>query len=250
MLEANIEVAQEKRRLFLYLKTCPLHVINKFFPGIANSFFVFQPTERIVEYPFIHQNMPLNPDSKNKILDVGSAGSYLPFELASKGYQVWSLDFSCRYNRYISSYNNFTFVEGDIRKTNFPDSFFDFVTGVSVIEHVGLVGKNTSLDDDKVAAREIFRIIKPGGKFLITVPFGKKYGVYTIERGNSFRIYDHSHLEALLSAFKIETCQFAVLKNGSWRPGTLEDVEGIDSLSQARWYSAEAVAMVAAQKPL
>jgi len=247
MPEANIEIAQPRRRLFLYLKACLLHVLTEFAPRIARAFFIFQPTERILEYPFIHENVPFN--GKGKILDIGSGRTSLPFELASKGYQTWSIDLKSRYHRYISDYNNLTVVEGDIRKASFPDSFFDIVIGVSSIEHIGLVGENISPEGDKTAVQEIFRILKPREKFLITVPFGKKSGIYTIRRHNSIRVYDYARLRELLNRFEIEGEQFAVLEKGSWRPSTLEEAEAVDSLSQSRWYSSEAVAMIVARKP-
>ena len=56
MLEANIDIAQPKRHPFLYLKASPLHVLTEFAPWLARVFFIFQPTERIIEYPFIHEN--------------------------------------------------------------------------------------------------------------------------------------------------------------------------------------------------
>ena len=249
MLEANIDIAQPKRHPFLYLKASPLHVLTEFAPWLARVFFIFQPTERIIEYPFIHENAPFNSNRKGKVLDVGSGRSLLPFELASKGYQVWSIDFRSKYHRYIRDYNNFTFVEGDIRKTSFPDAFFDIVIGVSSIEHVGLVGENVSLEGDKAAVQEIFRIMKPGGKLLITVPFGKESGVFTVGRFNSFRVYDYAHLKELSGKFEIESEQFAVLDKRSWRPSSLEEARAVDSLHQARWYSSKAVAMIVARKP-
>lgn len=247
MSEANIEIAQPRRRLFLYLKASPLHVLTEFAPWLAKAFFIFQPTERIVEYPFIHENVPFN--GQGRILDVGSGRTFLPFELASKGYQVYSMDFNSKYHRYISDYKNFTFVEGDIRKTSFPDSFFDIVIGVSSIEHVGLVGKDTDLEGDKTAVREISRIIRPGGKFLITVPFSKQSGTYKVARHNSFRVYNYSRLKELLGGFDLETQQSAVLDGRSWRPSSLQEAEAVDSLSQPRWYSSKAVAMIVARKP-
>ena len=245
MLDANIEIAQPRRRLFRYLKATPLHLLM-FTTHLVNRFFVFQLTERILEYPFIHEKVSFN--GKGKILDVGSGRSLLPFELASKGYQTWSIDLKTRYHRYISNYNNLTLVGGDIRKTSFSDSFFDIVTAISSIEHIGLSGGKIQPDGDQDAVQEIFRILKPGGRFLMTVPFGKG-GVYTCGRHDLFRIYNYAHLKSLLNRFEIEESQFAVLESGTYRPSSLEEAEAVDSLSQPRWYSSKAVAMFVTRKP-
>lgn len=50
----------------------------------------------------------------------------------------------------------------DVRSTSFPDDYFDFVFSSDVLEHV---------PHPEHAFREIFRILKPGGRFIFTVPF-------------------------------------------------------------------------------
>ncbi len=45
--------------------------------------------------------------------------------------------------------------------TNVPDNYFDFVITFQVIEHI---------KDHKTFVREIFRILKPGGKVILTTP--------------------------------------------------------------------------------
>jgi len=48
----------------------------------------------------------------------------------------------------------------DVCKLDFPDSSFDFVTGVSILHHV----------DINTIGNEIYRILKPGGKAVFTEP--------------------------------------------------------------------------------
>lgn len=52
-------------------------------------------------------------------------------------------------------------VCGDLGKLNFPDSSFDLVTLLEVLEHV---------DDDLNGLREVFRVLKKRGIFFISVP--------------------------------------------------------------------------------
>lgn len=52
-------------------------------------------------------------------------------------------------------------VQGDVNKLDFPNNTFDLVLLLEVLEH---------LDNDMVGIKEIFRILKSRGIFLVTVP--------------------------------------------------------------------------------
>lgn len=67
---------------------------------------------------------------------------------------------------------------GDMRHMPFEDDYFDTVTCVSTIEHVGHDNSRYGSDrtdagqEDVVALAEVARVVRPGGRVLITVPFG------------------------------------------------------------------------------
>lgn len=253
MANPNLELIQIKKSRPLYLLR-RLKILKgvspfllKYFPRLANRIYILHPTERLVEFPFIHENIRFGEGGR--ILDVGSGVSMLPFELATKGWKVWAIDLKSGYFKTLH-HVNFTFVQGDIRRTNFHNGFFDIVTAVSPIEHMGLGSSEVDLNGDKKALKEIARILKPKGMFLMTVPFGKK-GLYFYPSKNypSWRVYDYPSLNELLSPLTIETMKFALLDDTmSWRPAGLEEVKYVDSLSESRWYSAKAVALVVARR--
>lgn len=56
---------------------------------------------------------------------------------------------------------NVTFIRGDATKIPFPEKEFDRVICTEVLEHIG--------DDQKVIA-ELYRVLKPSGQVLISVP--------------------------------------------------------------------------------
>ena len=114
-------------------------------------------SSRNIEYAWVYMNIP---QGKNRILDVGSVGSFLPIILGQMGYDVWCLD--VRRYEYEGLLSNIQSILGDIRKTNFGDNFFDIVTVVSTIEHIGLgrYGDHFDLNGDKAAITEIKRILK------------------------------------------------------------------------------------------
>ena len=222
------------------------------FPRLAGAIsraitavYEFHPTERIVEYAFVHEKIPFNGRGK-KVLDIGSGSSGLPLELASKGYQVYALDASQNPVLPLVKHPDLEFVRGDIRQTPWADGFFDFITGISVLEHIG---PPETTDDDKIALQEMRRLLKSTGRLILTVPFGrrgihKQQGWYSAPYG---RVYDHVSLTALLAPlFQVTEIQYARLDRAGWRPASLEEVKDIDPAGQPKWKSALAVALVTA----
>ena len=58
----------------------------------------------------------------------------------------------------------------DARQLTFADSSFDLITSISVFEHIA-----PEIDGDLPAISELSRVLAPGGRAIITVPFAKKY---------------------------------------------------------------------------
>jgi ubiquinone/menaquinone biosynthesis C-methylase UbiE len=99
----------------------------------------------------------------SRVLDAGcGAGMWVQF-LREKGYAVEGLDFSSELvERLRRTYPDTQWTEGDIRRMPFADASFDAVFSWGVVEH----------DEAGPAAalREFFRILKPGGVAVVTVP--------------------------------------------------------------------------------
>jgi len=182
-------------------------------------------SSRVIEYPLIFEHLDLPRGSR--ILDVGCCYSLLPIHLASLGYEVYGIDVETYYYHH----RNFKFFKRDVRRTGFPDDFFDLITAVSSVEHVGMgfsfsqlknVRAGVDLDGDKKAVEEMTRILRPGGSIMLTVPFGK----WMLRE--SERIYDEVHLRELLT--KLRICQFELFyKDGhDWVPASIDEVSGRD----------------------
>jgi len=168
---------------------------------------------RNIEYSFVIQKLCSNPVGR-KVLDVGCSSPHniLPVALTWLGWEVWGIDI----REFKVRHPNWHMVIGDIRHTEFPDSFFDYVTAISTIEHIGLTryGETSEdLDGDKKALREIKRILKPTGRLLLTVPYGVPVVVKPVHR-----IYDKQWLAELCEGYQVSECPFyAREKSGYWR---------------------------------
>ena len=114
---------------------------------------------------------------------------------------------------------------GDIRRTEFKPDFFDCVTAVSTIEHVGLgrYGDVIDKDGDVKAVVEIRRVLKKGGEFLLTAP----YGIRAITP--SHRVYDKNALTRILSGFCIVASQCFSREGATWRQSSSDELSTVDS---------------------
>jgi ubiquinone/menaquinone biosynthesis C-methylase UbiE len=161
---------------------------------------------RSVEYPFVIEELRKGsiPEG-SKVLLVGCAGDPLSTILPALGYEVYGLDVK----QVAIKYPKFRFIRGDVRKTNFPDNYFDIAVAVSTIEHVGML--EGDYEGDKKAIEEIIRILRPGGLCIVTCPIAPRTKLTTYER-----VYDPAQLERLFKGFTTKVMRFFKEKNGYW----------------------------------
>jgi SAM-dependent methyltransferase len=97
-----------------------------------------------------------------RILDIGtSTGTNLRM-LRDLGFSRYEgLDMSDEAVRWCAEKGYGRVTRGDASALPFPDASFELVLATDIIEHV---------DDDGLALREVRRVLKPGGRVLVTVP--------------------------------------------------------------------------------
>jgi SAM-dependent methyltransferase len=104
---------------------------------------------------------------KDHILDIGALSSPFTKGLTNK---VTAIDILPENNAFGFSEKTLNKLKNrlnletkmmDAQKMDFPDNIFDIVILTEVLEHI---------PDDKKAAKEIIRVLKPGGYLLLTVP--------------------------------------------------------------------------------
>ena len=96
-----------------------------------------------------------------RVLEVGGGESGLT-SLLYPSAKIVNLDIDDRAAR--SSQNqqsNVSFIQGDATEMAFADSIFDAVTLFDVLEHI---------PDDRRVAKEVLRVVRPGGWIIVSVP--------------------------------------------------------------------------------
>ncbi|MEZ5428785.1 MAG: methyltransferase domain-containing protein [Pyrinomonadaceae bacterium] len=94
---------------------------------------------------------------------------------------------------------------GDMTRSDLPDASFDHVVSVEVLEHV---------EEDDLFVKEVYRVLKPGGVFIMTTPNGD-----WVENKNPDhkRHYKKRELNALLNKYFDEVSVDYAIVGGHYR---------------------------------
>jgi len=158
--------------------------------------------ERVIERAWILRHLGVVPVGAG-ILDVGCAESLLPLELASCGYKVTGIDI----RMYGLNHPNLHFIQGDMTTVELPANAFDVAIALSTLDHIGLGWYG----DPKGGAAElmsavtkIYHALRPGGMFMVTVPYGIS-GATPLHR-----IFNHEQLLEMLTGFAIVEMEYGL----------------------------------------
>jgi len=173
--------------------------------------------ERIVEYSQILRWLP----DQGTVLDVGCVSSRLPLQLASMGYTVHGIDV----RPYPLACEGFSFHRADVLHWK-PPSSFDLIICVSTIEHFGLgrYGDSAGERMDHVLVRRLGTWMRPGGRLLVTVPFGRS------AETSIHRVYDTPGLTSLFADFARLDERYFKRDDFGWHPCAPGDLSGVDPL--------------------
>lgn len=172
----------------IYYKESEINLIKKYFGDITGSNFL-----KIDLW---------NEVNNTKIL----------FWIAGKNAKVYGIDISDYLvkktrKKFAKAGIKGKFISCDMRKLEFPNNKFDFVYTMGTVEHVY---------DYEAAIREIFRVLKPGGKAIIGIPnkhdpFLRPFMVWFLELFNLYpyapeQSFTRNELSNLLkgAGFKIQ----------------------------------------------
>lgn len=120
--------------------------------------------------------------SGKKVLDVGCGNAYGTALMAKSASEITGLDYdgvtvADNTHRY-ASITNLSFQQSVIPPLPFGDNSFDVITAFQFIEHI---------EQRKEFLRECLRVLRPGGKLLVTTPNVKK----SLAR-NPFHVHEYT----------------------------------------------------------
>jgi SAM-dependent methyltransferase len=122
----------------------------------------------------------------------------------------------------------------DLRDLPFRDALFDTIVSSSTLEHVGMDNEGYGVPIPRAAdadaeldqtLKELRRVLKPGGRLLVTVPYGR------LEDRGWARQFDRAGIDRIVRSAGASTAQVAVFAYGAggWQTSDL------DAAAQARF---------------
>jgi 2-polyprenyl-3-methyl-5-hydroxy-6-metoxy-1,4-benzoquinol methylase len=117
--------------------------------------------ERSIELQFVFKC--LSQKWPKTVLDVGTGATALPHLIRNCGFLVTAIDNIRDYWPFGLINRHYYVINDDITKTHLKDTF-DFITCVSVLEHIR---------DHRGAIRSMFKLLKPGGHLVLTFPYNE-----------------------------------------------------------------------------
>lgn len=154
------------------------------------------------------------PGDTKSILDVGCGNAWVAREFLRKGKLVLSLDISSTNpsiaKKLYPSEKHFG-ITADSFHLPFSNNSFDCVIASEIIEHVAEPSK---------FVKELFRVVKKGGSFIVTTPYKEKLIYYLCVHCNKktpanshINSFDEKKLESLCNESDLESFKFETFGN-------------------------------------
>lgn len=146
--------------------------------GAADAYDVFAPTsnERLIDAVVRLSGLPKGA----RVVDLGCGSGVFTDVLQRRGYRCAGVDLSPKLIEIArGKYKDIEFSVGDIERLSFPGGSFDGVLLSGVLHH---------LPDPSRCAAEVFRILRPGGKFVAFDPNRRNPFMY-LYRDRSSPVY-------------------------------------------------------------
>ncbi|MFH1209745.1 MAG: methyltransferase domain-containing protein [archaeon] len=207
-----------------------------------------------LKMPLIMKALSIN--KTDKVLDIGCGSGIFSEAIAKQAKEAYGLDYSktniLNVRSNYKNLKNLHFVIGDASNMPFKDNYFDAVLATELIEHI---------QNDNKFLQECNRVLKKGGKLIITTPctnplvsvdwfrkigagidmskdFGHKRPGYTKEelysllKKNKFKIENYEYYDQFFAEIAwVITCMPRSMTNKNWKSG-----EGQDKISNTKLF--------------
>lgn len=124
-------------------------------------------------------------------IDLGCLWSYIPLWAKRRypGFEIWAMDQAEEAIREMAEAEpSINYTVGDVYETLFPNEYFDYAVAGELIEH---------LERPHDFIKEVFRILKPGGKLALSTPKNEKKG----------EVDEHRHLWSFTASDIRDLCR-------------------------------------------
>lgn len=217
----NIQKLFKKAKSAINYKIISLNYLEKYikFTYLFNSKEIKLPLkygvglgERVIEIPWALSQIP---KEKGIHLDAGSSLNFKKIlnhkKIKNKNIIIQNLNVEKQ--NYPSQ--NISYIYGDLRQQIFKDQYFDSITCISVLEHIGMdntkyTGKKMYKENNSKDYQEVIKnfknIIKKKGICLITVPYGKNKSYGWLQ------IFDKKMLNELVKTFSPTSSEIQFFK--------------------------------------
>ncbi len=138
-----------------------------------------------------------------RVVDAGCGSGSLSCRLVARGFRLFSFDYALDFLTRLNSVvppevePSLSLISGSAQEMPLGDASVDAVVCGEVLEH---------LPDDRRAVAEMFRVLVPGGRALVTVPAFQRLWDDNDEWASHFRRYDKGQLDRLFeeAGFEVE----------------------------------------------
>jgi ubiquinone/menaquinone biosynthesis C-methylase UbiE len=131
---------------------------NDFTQGRFTDEFIYGRYQIFEEVEEELSRLPAN----GKVLDLGCGTGHFSNYILKKGFEVHAIDPSVKMLEYArNNFSDIQFIEGVASSLPFPDNTFDLVISIEVFRYL-------TKADLHLSYSEIHRVLKPGGRMLIT----------------------------------------------------------------------------------
>jgi len=212
--------------IFSYLLFDPLGKIRQYraIPTFIANYFKFSNQHKSKDFPLRIKDFYVT--TADKYLAAGSVGGHYFFQdiwaatevhktgvkehtdIGSRidGFVAHLLPF-CKVN-YVdirplnSSLENLNYIQGSILELPFADNSIDSLSCLHVIEHIGLGRYGDPIDPEghSKAAKELARVLKPGGKLYIGTPVGKQRICF-----DAHRVFAPETIKSIFEPLRLES---------------------------------------------